>query len=232
MSHDERRHLLGGYVLGGLSADDRAEIEAHLAGCAECRDELAAFSPIPGLLGRTPEPHATSAPDVLPGLLEEVRRARAGRRRRTVLTGLVAAALVLVAGSLAVWGWASDPSPAAEEPSAVLALEPAPTIEADGSVALMDRAWGTAVLLEADGLPRSGDFVLEVVGTDGTVQSAATWSATYSGRCRVDGATSLARDQIRTIRVVGPDGAVATASPASAEAAVPAGLHRLTPGRR
>lgn len=216
MNHDERRHLLGGYVLGGLTSEDRAEIESHLAGCAECRAELASFSAIPGLLGRASAPHpAASSPDVLPRLLEEVRRARAARGRRTVLAGLAAAVVLLVAGSLAAWGLATDDATAPEPPSAVVALAPTPSVDAEGSVALMDRAWGTAIHLEAEGLPSSGNFVLEVVGVDGKVQSAATWSATYTGRCRVDGATALPRAQIRVVRVVGPDGAVLSGEPSS-----------------
>lgn len=215
MNHDDLRLLLGGYVLGGLSAEDRAALEEHLADCAECRDELTTFSPIPGLLGRAPAHHSTSTPDVLPGLLAEVRRERATRRRRTVLAGLAAAVALLVAGGIATWGLASEPAPSGEEPSAVLALVAARSIDAEGSLALLDRAWGTAMHLEAEGLPKHGDFVLEVVDGDGEVQSAATWSGTYSGKCRVDGATSIPRSEIAAVRVVGPDGAVLWAQPSA-----------------
>lgn len=38
------------YVLGSLSANDRAEFEAHLDGCASCREGVAELSDMPALL--------------------------------------------------------------------------------------------------------------------------------------------------------------------------------------
>ncbi len=39
--HEEMRTLLGAYVLGALRDDDRATaLEAHLAECEPCREEL------------------------------------------------------------------------------------------------------------------------------------------------------------------------------------------------
>ncbi|NMM17810.1 MAG: zf-HC2 domain-containing protein, partial [Cellulomonas sp.] len=46
---------LGVLVLGALAADDRARVEAHLTGCAECRAELEELAPLPGLLHRVLE---------------------------------------------------------------------------------------------------------------------------------------------------------------------------------
>ncbi len=39
------------YVLGSLSANDRDEFEAHLDGCASCRQGVAELSDMPALLG-------------------------------------------------------------------------------------------------------------------------------------------------------------------------------------
>lgn len=41
---------LGGYVLGRLGHEDRAEFERHLAGCPQCRQELDGLSRVAGLL--------------------------------------------------------------------------------------------------------------------------------------------------------------------------------------
>lgn len=57
---DERRHPqcghvrleLGVYVLGAIAAADRSAVGAHLACCADCRDELAELAGLPGLLSR------------------------------------------------------------------------------------------------------------------------------------------------------------------------------------
>ena len=40
------------YVLGSLSAADRREFEAHLAGCLDCRDAVAELSGMPALLSQ------------------------------------------------------------------------------------------------------------------------------------------------------------------------------------
>src|SRR5687767_619249 len=42
-SHEWYRELLGAYALDALLPDERAALEAHLAGCAECRVELDAL---------------------------------------------------------------------------------------------------------------------------------------------------------------------------------------------
>jgi anti-sigma factor RsiW len=87
--------LLGAYVLGGLSTDERRIFEQHLDGCARCRAELAAAAPIPGMLRRVPgEPGAgTPVPDggVPPALLSAVRE----QRRRQRLVRWIAVSLVV-----------------------------------------------------------------------------------------------------------------------------------------
>jgi anti-sigma factor RsiW len=48
----EIRLELGVYVLGAIGAADRSAVDAHLACCAHCRDELAELAGLPGLLSR------------------------------------------------------------------------------------------------------------------------------------------------------------------------------------
>jgi anti-sigma factor RsiW len=43
---------LGVYVLGAIEAADRSAVDAHLACCADCRDELAKLVGLPRLLSR------------------------------------------------------------------------------------------------------------------------------------------------------------------------------------
>ncbi|WP_042386705.1 anti-sigma factor family protein [Streptacidiphilus melanogenes] len=45
---------LGAYLLGALDPEERAALEAHISGCAECQAELVAMAPLPGLLRHTP----------------------------------------------------------------------------------------------------------------------------------------------------------------------------------
>jgi len=42
-SHDRYKQLLMALLDGELAPGERSELEAHLAGCRECRDELAGF---------------------------------------------------------------------------------------------------------------------------------------------------------------------------------------------
>lgn len=48
----EIRLELGVYVLGAIEAADRSTVDAHLACCADCRDELAELAGLPRLLSR------------------------------------------------------------------------------------------------------------------------------------------------------------------------------------
>jgi hypothetical protein len=50
--HD--RSQLGAYALGALEPDEVRTVDEHLAGCAECRDELAGFEEMKEFLGEVP----------------------------------------------------------------------------------------------------------------------------------------------------------------------------------
>ena len=54
--HDLVHRLLGAYLLGGLDTADRLAVQAHLPGCATCRDELARHTDLPGLLRLAADP--------------------------------------------------------------------------------------------------------------------------------------------------------------------------------
>jgi anti-sigma factor RsiW len=60
----EIRLELGVYVLGVIGSADRIAVDAHLACCADCRDELAELAGLPGLLSRaTLDERYGSVPD-------------------------------------------------------------------------------------------------------------------------------------------------------------------------
>jgi len=58
-THDELKANAAGYVLGSLDPEERREFESHLAGCAECAEEVASLRPVVGAL-------ATAVPQVTP----------------------------------------------------------------------------------------------------------------------------------------------------------------------
>ena len=68
-------HLdLGGYVLGGLSFDERCRFEAHLAACGECREEQTELDAT-ALLLRRAVPVTAPQPDLKLRVLAAVERA-------------------------------------------------------------------------------------------------------------------------------------------------------------
>src|SRR5215831_7034392 len=75
---------LGGYLLGGLTARERAAFERHLAGCPACRRELDELRGMPGLLDRAAAPVAVPADlesKVLGAIAREARPAPTPRPR-------------------------------------------------------------------------------------------------------------------------------------------------------
>jgi len=52
MDCPEVRISLGVYVLGAIDPAERAVVDAHLATCRDCRDELAGLAGLPALLAR------------------------------------------------------------------------------------------------------------------------------------------------------------------------------------
>ena len=48
------RSLLGVYLTGAIGPAERAAVVRHLAGCADCRAELAGLAALPALLRRPP----------------------------------------------------------------------------------------------------------------------------------------------------------------------------------
>jgi anti-sigma factor RsiW len=108
---DEIHDLTAGYALDALDPPEREAYEAHLAGCARCREELASFSEVAGALAV-----AAGGPAPSPALRERVLQAAredgaqvvpldARRRSRAVpVLAAVAAVAAVVALGLGIWG--------------------------------------------------------------------------------------------------------------------------------
>jgi Putative zinc-finger len=106
----EWRHSLGAYVLGDLSADERARIEAHLDGCPDCRAEAEALDGVARLLPLAdPDRFSRPAPQPAPELAERIAAAIGGehrltRRRRRRRFGLaLSGAAAAAAAALAIF---------------------------------------------------------------------------------------------------------------------------------
>lgn len=206
-AHQELQHLLGGYVLGGLSATDRHRLEEHLPGCPECRAELNRFAVVPGLLqlaavsGVDPEPPTPMAS--LPRLLGAARARR--RRQRWRLLAAVAATVVVLAG--AVFGYNLVQRPAPPPPSTPLVAIEAADQQPSGHVVLESKEWGTQIRLTMyyAGAPASA-LTAWAVAADGYEERAANWTTPEDGRCYVIGATSIKRDKLAMVEIRTTDG--------------------------
>jgi anti-sigma factor RsiW len=113
---DEQREWLSAYTDGELAADETRQLEAHIATCAACRNELAALRQVRAVLRALPEPRLPrsftlppSGPLPVPAAAL-ARRQQAERHRSPMLAratqwagGVAAAAgLALVLGSALV----------------------------------------------------------------------------------------------------------------------------------
>lgn len=156
-----RPHVdLGGYLLGGLTAPERAAFERHLAGCAACRRELEELRRMPDLLGQ-----AADRVDVPTGMEARVlgaiaREPRVGavrppaRRRRPPVRWALAAAAALAVAFLAGLGLGhglpgGQPAPAAE----TIHLTAANGSDASGVATIRPAPTGTVIELSVRNLP-------------------------------------------------------------------------------
>ena len=230
-----RRFDLGPLVLGSLSPEERAGIEAHVATCTSCQAELAELAPLPGLLHRLTPAEAEWAgatPDLLPGLLAraaELTGDAAGPRdidgtgdtvEPPARTSDGASSHVRRSGRRAA-GWAAAGVAVAAGVSWMFAAgplsgtEPAPTcvvVEAhddqtgiSGEVTLSEAESGTDLRLELSGVPAGSECQLVAVTADGS-DVTASWDATYGGQATFTGSTHYAIEDIEKLLITTPDG--------------------------
>jgi predicted anti-sigma-YlaC factor YlaD len=226
----EIRLSLGAYVLGALDPADRSRVDAHLATCAECRDELASLAGLPGLLGRVSRAEVEAEPsDPGPQLLDRLLNAAASERRRDRrrrwLTS-VAAAVIALAGIGVAIGVSQDrhETVSAKLPVGVSETFTAtnPLTHVQASVTEWKKGWGASLQVTVTGV--TADLAgarcqLIAVGPAGKTDVAASWAAPnegYRGTSKVDanGATALASSDITAFKVVGSDGATLVWVPA------------------
>ncbi|MGH2579602.1 MAG: anti-sigma factor family protein [Actinomycetota bacterium] len=98
MTHPEEH--LSGYVDGTLGTDERAEVDAHLATCATCREEIELSTRALTMLRELPDvlvPFGTTRPVMAEAGKERASRGRRSWGRGTQWAAGLAAAAVLVA---------------------------------------------------------------------------------------------------------------------------------------
>jgi len=165
--------------IGKLEPEIAVGLQAHLDGCAECREQAAELAPLADALGfaspaAVEDPEADRVPprlqeSVLSRLESEARQARRRSRRRvgvvaTVGAGIAAAVVVVVASV-----GSGSPAPSGR----VVALSGAPG--AAGSITLVRSSSGTEVILREHGQPVGRDFVVTMQSTSGRWWQAGSY---------------------------------------------------------
>jgi Putative zinc-finger len=198
----EARLSLGVYVLGAIDPAERAMVDSHLAGCRDCRDELAGLAGIPALLSRVgaEEAFALAESDGPPAglaaagqtvaeppreLLATVIDLTSARRRRRRLRDAslgVAAALIIAAGVFGGLRLGSS-APQATQASAQF---PGPasgpwqtaTGQSQGMTATVmyrPMGWGSQLAAKVSGIPVGTTCQIWVLGPGGTRTLAGSW---------------------------------------------------------
>ena len=177
------RELLGIYVVGAIEPGERAEVDAHLKECSECREELAGLASLPALLhrvpteeaerillGSQPPPDATEpSPEMLDSLLKEVGARRRKRRVRAMFTA--AAAVVIAVGGAAAVSEAIAPH------HQVKILDTATASKGSMSVTVRygGTTWGTNMAVQVTGFKKWTSCQFYVLTKDGKKMLAGGW---------------------------------------------------------
>lgn len=201
MDCSEARLSLGVYVLGAIDPDERAQVDAHLAGCPECREELAGLEGLPALLAQvsTEEAIALAANDGPPAaeadvpvpaeeILGPVLDLTAARRRRRWREGVlgVAAAFIIAAGVFGGLRLTSAPATSPQAGANYPYYGPAGgpwDFSAGGShgvaVTVMYRpmGWGTQLAAQIKGVRLGTKCQLWVIGPGNSRVLAGSWVA-------------------------------------------------------
>ncbi len=173
------RELLGVYALGQLDGDERAGLEAHLEGCAQCRAELALLEPVARMLPHADPERFETAPQPPPELGARIAETIAGerkqtekRRRRRVFGGfaLGGATAALAAAVLAIFvlgGGSSEP----EQHVRFSSLPQGVTIDAT----LEPHTYGTEIRMYVHGVPSGTLCTVSLKGPGGVSYPAGTF---------------------------------------------------------
>jgi len=198
----EVRLSLGVYVLGAIDPAERAMVDSHLAGCRDCRDELAGLAGIPALLSRVGAEEAFALAEndgppadlaaVGPGAAEPPRELLATvidltsarrRRRRWREAGLgVAAALIVAVGVFGGLRLGSSP-PQSTQASAQFpgpAAGPWQTVSGhsqDMTATVMYRpmGWGSQLAAKVSGIPIGTTCQMWALGANGSRTLVGSW---------------------------------------------------------
>lgn len=186
--HD--RTQLGAYALGALEPSEVAEVDEHLATCAECRAELAELEEMKDFLGEVPPEAFLEGPPeggdlLLQRTLREVRESspepvvEVPAKRRSSRWLMVAAALVVVAGALGggvALGRSTAPPQATEPAAGYKEVTTTDTVSGASMATTVEPRTGWSwVQVQVAGLKAGDQCKLLVTDKSGKTWTAGSW---------------------------------------------------------
>lgn len=187
------RHVdLISYFLGDLPAEHVADVEKHVAACAECRKEVESVREMRTMVGEIPPELALDGPPdggdlLLQRTLRQVRTESArSRRTRGTLVGVaaaVAAVAVLGAGFVAgqATGGDTQPSATAMTPGTKVVSATDADTGARLSASVVPRQGWVQVNVAVTGLPVGEKCRMYVIDRDGHRETAISWVVSGKG---------------------------------------------------
>jgi hypothetical protein len=192
----DTRQALGVYVLGAIDPAERALVDAHVAGCPDCRDELAGLAGLPALLSRvgadeigrinlaedTELPPAGEEPreDFVDSLVS-LTAARRRRHRRWQMLAAAAAVVIAAGGAAASYQLVNGSAAGASaEPAPPASWQTAKTTSTmngiNATIRYSKLSWGVAYDVQITGIPAGTTCQLWVTDAQGVHLLAAGWT--------------------------------------------------------
>lgn len=223
----EARISLGVYVLGAIDPAERALVEAHLATCRDCRDELAGLAGLPALLARVsieeaialaatddePFPLAvgdTEPPRELLATVLDLTAARRRRRRWRDASLGVAAALIIAVGVFGGLRLGSSPTqPTSASQGLYVGTPNGPAQTATGQsgnmtakISYSPMGWGTELDAKVTGIPVGTNCQLWAIDSSGKRFLVGNWvTDNVEGTVWYPGSTALSSKDISEFQV-------------------------------
>jgi hypothetical protein len=227
MTMHEQHVDIDAYVAGELTPDQAAQVEQHIAGCEECRQETDTLREMQEFLGEVPpeallEGYPEDADLVLQRTLRRMRSESSADRRRSRF--LTAAAAVVVAAALVTGGVfvgqstsggqqpiaGGTQTPTATQPAGVrFASSTDATTGARITVRVTPAAGWVRLNAAVSGIPAGEKCRLIVVSKDGTHESAGSWvvpNKEIAEGTTLDGAALIAPNDVTAVLVETTDG--------------------------
>jgi anti-sigma factor RsiW len=220
-THD--RELLGAYALGALEPHEAQQVQQHLAGCPDCRREVAEFADLRRSLDAVPPEAFLDGPPeggdlLLQRIVSQARTQAPPTVRRAWSGAAVAAAVVLVAAVLGggiVIGRQTAPEDVAAPPTTTVpanakrAAFTDPQTGATMDVTVIPKAGWVSVNAKISGVDAGLKCELRVVPREGDALVAGSWLVSEQGERKgteIQGTALVDPADVKSVDVVTTDG--------------------------